>query len=465
MNSFLAKPIGSLPGRESTATISIVILITIACAVLVHLTIFSLLAIVALIGFAALRPAASVVAIPAVIGFVLDPVWIRSLQFSPQEVLLVTTVAGTGLHVLWIGGKDHPFSRLAGLVRSIRERLLPMDVIAFLFLGVGAGSLLTVAMPAYRHESLRDFRWTILEPVVFYILARWYLRDASIRRLSVFFFIGGATLVALTGIVGLVTGHALSVEGVTRVSGVYHHPNALALFLERPLLVSVGLATLFLPRLKWGWLIPAVVIGSVTVMTFSRGAVLAAGASIIVVLLLGQRKRLAALAGLAGVALVGLLAVTASARVDNLFSGGSGSLRLDLWESSLQMIRDHPIFGIGLDQFLYVYAPRYIKPQAWSERFTSHPHDIILDIWLRLGIMGVVLALAYLAFLVLMTVRVVRQRKALGLAASGALLVGMLHGLVDNGYFLPDIALMFWFMTALVAVEAQDGSTDTARQT
>ncbi len=465
MSGVPSRLAGSLSTGDTTWPIAAAILVTISAAVLLHLTIFSLLAIVALVGFAAVRPAASVAAIPAVVGFVLEPVWIRSLQFSPQEVLLVTTVAGTGIHILWVGATGQPLNRLGQLLESIRGRLLPIDIVALLFLALGVASLFTVAMPAYLHESLRDFRWTILEPVVFYVLARWFMRDVSTRRLSVLLFVGGATLVAITGIVGLVTGHSLSVEGVTRVSGVYHHPNALALFLERPLILSIGLATLFIPRLKWTWLIPVGVIGAVLVMTFSRGAVLAAGASIVIILLVGQRRKLAALAATGGIALGAVLAVTASARIDNLFSGGSGSLRFDLWKSSVQMIRDHPIFGVGLDQFLYVYAPRYIKPQAWSERFTSHPHDIILDTWLRLGIMGVGLALAYLALLFWMTVRVVRERKVLGLAASGALLVGMLHGLVDNGYFLPDIALIFWFMTALVAVEAQDGPAGTALQT
>ena len=450
---------------DTNAAISAIILVAIAAAVVFHITLLSLSAILALILLAAIRPSASLAAIPAVVGFVLEPISIRSLRFSPQEVLLVSTVAGTGIHILWVGWRDRSARKLAQIVRDIRRLTLPIDIIAVLFLFVGVVSLFTVAMPAYRHESLRDFRWNILEPVIFYGLARWFYQDVSTRRLSVTLFVGGATLVALTGIIGLVTGHGLNVEGVTRVSGVYHHPNALALFLERPLLIAVGLAVLFRPNVKWIWMVPAGVIGTVLVMTFSRGAVVAAGVGIIVVLLFGQRRRLAAFVTAAGVVLGAALALTASARIDNLFSGGSGSLRLDLWESSIQMIRDHPIFGIGLDQFLYVYAPRYIKPQAWSERFTSHPHDIILDVWLRLGIMGVVLALAYVAFLIVMTIQLVRQRNALGLAASGALVVGMLHGLVDNGYFLPDLALIFWFMTALLAVEMQDRSTNSALET
>lgn len=448
--------------QDADAMYAAGILITVAIAVLVHFTVISAAAILILIVLAALRPSASVVALPAVVGFVFDPVWFRSLRFSPQETLLATTITGTGAHVLWASKRGDITGQIRQFVAEVRTRLLPVDALAVIFLVLGVVSLFTLAMPAYRHDSLRDFRWTVLEPVIFYALARWFYRTRSTRRLAVILFIGGAMLVAITGIAGLISGHALSVEGVSRVSGVYPQPNALALFLERPLLLAVGLAFVFQSRLKWAWVGAASLIGVVLVMTFSRGAILAVGITIVAILFIGQRRRLAGLATAGGLVLGGTLAIIASARIDNLFAGGSGSLRLDLWESSLQMIRDHPIFGIGPDQFLYVYAPRYIKPQAWSERFTSHPHDIILDVWLRLGIMGVVLALAYLAVFAWMTWGIIRKRHVLGLAASGGIIVGMLHGLVDNGYFLPDLALIFWFLTALLAAAYQEDLREIA---
>ncbi len=450
---------------ESVAATSVAILITIAAAILVHSTPLALLAIMVLTILAAFRPAAAVAAIPAVIGFVLEPVHIRTLEFSPQEVLLVCTVGGLGLNIATTGIRDRSPRGAFRVLTVTREHVSIIDIESLIFVLLGTISLLTLALPAYRHESLRDYRWVILEPVVFYLLARWFYRDRGTRQLAVMLFVAGAVLVAISGLIGLLSGHGLAVEGVTRVSGVYHHPNALALFLERPFVLALGLAAVFRPRLRWEWLIPAALIGGVLLITFSRGAVLAAGIVTVVVLVAGERKRLAALATGAGALLGFVLAATASARIENLFSGGSGSLRLDLWQSSVSMIRDHPIFGIGLDQFLYVYAPRYIKPQAWSERFTSHPHDIVLDIWLRLGIMGVVLALAYVASFAWLTVRLVRKKRTLGLAAAGALLVGMLHGLVDNGYFLPDLALIFWFLTALMVAESQDEPVVVAPET
>jgi len=149
----------------------------------------------------------------------------------------------------------------------------------------------------------------------------------------------------------------------------------------------------------------------------------------------------------------GVLVLVAGDRILSLFSGGSGSLRLAIWQSSLAMIRDHPITGVGLDQFLYQYAPRYVLPEAWPERFTSHPHNIVLDLWLRLGIMGLGVAAAYVVVLVRRVHRIVGQQTRLGLGALGALVAGATHGLVDNGYFLPGLALAFWLVTAIIDLE------------
>jgi putative inorganic carbon (hco3(-)) transporter len=442
--------------RNDTVAFASAILVVIAAALLARSTLVSLLALFLLVALAALRPAASVVAIPAVIGFVYEEIHFGNARFSPQELLLVTTIVGVGFNCAWSILQARSLRGIRSFITDVRHGWQLFDLTALALLIIGATSLVTVALPAYRHESIRVFRWVILEPVIYYFLARWYLKHRGTRQLAVLAFASGAVLVAAIGLVDLATGRGLAVEGVTRVSGVYPHPNALALFLERPFVMIVGVACVFRSNLNWKWLAVAGVVGFTLVLSFSRGAVLAAGFAIILMLLIGQRRRLAALASLAGVALLAGLAVTASARVDNLFSGGSGSLRLALWHSAVNMIQDHPFFGIGLDQFLYVYAPRYVKPEAWSERFTSHPHDIILDTWLSLGIMGIVLALAYLGILIWMTVRLARKRSSLGLAAAGAIFVGILHGLVDNGYFLPDLALIFWFLTMIIAAEAFD---------
>jgi O-antigen ligase len=127
------------------------------------------------------------------------------------------------------------------------------------------------------------------------------------------------------------------------------------------------------------------------------------------------------------------------------------------------MLLDNPVSGVGLDGFLYEYWRRYVEPSGWPERYTSHPHNIILDVWLRLGILGLV-AFAALAAAFAVTLRAERRPRpdaaSLMAAASAALVAGLVHGLVDNGYFLPDVAAMTWFLIALGAGHAAGAHPD-----
>jgi O-antigen ligase len=116
------------------------------------------------------------------------------------------------------------------------------------------------------------------------------------------------------------------------------------------------------------------------------------------------------------------------------------------------MIRDHPVTGVGLDQFLNQYGRRYVEPAGWSERYTSHPHNLVLDFWLRLGIPGLVCLGALIAVTTRQILAGRQNRIELGYwaGASGALLAGAVHGMVDNGFFLPDLAVSTWLLIAIL---------------
>src|SRR6185295_1702324 len=74
------------------------------------------------------------------------------------------------------------------------------------------------------------------------------------------------------------------------------------------------------------------------------------------------------------------------------FSPGTTTyFRLKLWQSSLNMFRDHWLLGVGLDNFLYLYRTRYILPEAWQEPNLNHPHNIVLDFATRRGFGGLLI--------------------------------------------------------------------------
>jgi O-antigen ligase len=149
-----------------------------------------------------------------------------------------------------------------------------------------------------------------------------------------------------------------------------------------------------------------------------------------------------------------------------------------VWKSALQLIRDHPLFGVGPDNFLYAYRGRYLLPEAWQESSLSHPHNVILDFAARLGLIGLAVFIWMQIAFWRSALRAWRQAKAtLSIdhaapsshgASEVALLIGLMasmvdflaHGLVDASYFVVDLA--FVFMLTLALVQKVNG-TETAR--
>ena len=132
-------------------------------------------------------------------------------------------------------------------------------------------------------------------------------------------------------------------------------------------------------------------VAAAVLLSFSKGALLLGVPAALLVLggLAGGRWLWAAIAavGAGGLAAIPLLRTPRFQSLLDLTSGTS-FFRLNVWQSAVLMIRDHPILGVGLDNFLYQYRGRYMFPEAWAEPMLSHPHNVALDYAARLGLLG-----------------------------------------------------------------------------
>jgi len=348
---------------------------------------------------------------------------------------------------------------------------------------VGTLSLLTLADPAFARDSARAYRWTIVEPVLFYFL----ITDVISSRRGMWriadFFMAAAVVASSVGLAQFALGaDVLDVQGVSRISGVYNHPNNFALYLGRmlPFAICVGI---FLP---YGWrkvlyLMASVPMALATILTYSRGAYVAVTLAILVAVAVGLiwrphrtehgPSRWLRVGSSAAVVLVLVALITAALlprlpeRIGHI---GSVLIRARIWDTGLRMVADRPILGVGPDQFLNQYQSRYITQEQKDlhEDWLSHPHNIFLDFWLNLGILGLLILLWHLWRYF---------REALGLAqsmalggnggrASRAIALGLLasmvdfllHGLVDNSYFLMDLAMIFWLSCGLLQLERRN---------
>jgi len=394
------------------------------------------------------------------------PLWPRpkalvGLEFSLYELLLWLAIAAALAR--WL------VSRAADTApRRLRLRLHDLDwpVLALLVVGLAA----TLAAERL-NVAVREFRTVFLTGALLYALvtrARWPSGRAFSARPLVIGLLLGMSFVSLVALWQFATGQGrIDVEGVGRVRAFYGSPNNLALVLDRVVPLGLALAAFGVfrdrrsfERIFYG--LATFVMAAACIVTFSKGALLLGlPAGVATVLLAGAwrgRKRwpIWSLAALFFGGVLGLLALTRTPRFADLtnLTSGTGFFRIKLWQGAWRMALDHPALGVGPDNFLYAYRTRYVLPSAWQELNLSHPHNLILDLATRLGVLGVLAGAWAMIGGLLRGWRLLRSGGdavwPLALGLLGGLAATVAHGLIDNSLFLIDLMALFMLTLGLL---------------
>ena len=357
-------------------------------------------------------------------------------------------------------------SRWGGKRRTILN-LLDLSVLSLVLAAVVAG----VAAADWGAAFL-ELRSVFLLPALYYGLLRLARLDGRAGWRVVDGWVLGAVGVALVGLVQYALGRNVVVAegGLARLQSVYYSPNNVGLYLGRvwPVLVAVVL----LGTRKRRRALYALALVPVTLalgLSFSRGALLLGLPAALLAMgwSAGRRFRWLALV----LVVVGVLALVPLLRIPRFASmfdlqQGSTFFRLELWRSSLRMICDHPWFGVGPGNFSAAYRTRYVLPSAWQEFTLEHPHNVYLDHWTRLGLLGL-LAGGVVQVAFWRTMRLPscadtcslspvwgrgecrEEDEGLLVGLTGSMVALLAHGLVDNTMFFPDLALAFFLTLAL----------------
>ncbi len=394
--------------------------------------------------------------------FFLYPVELYTFAFPMVEVMiLLTAAAGLLRGLIALGSRLQMRNADFPLFTPQRlQNLHWLDALVFCLVGLGFASLLWTRQLASATTELRSL---LIEPALFYLLLRCTRPDRATLMRYFLAMLAAGVIVSVIGLAQYFLGDMVIVAeaGATRLQSVYGSPNNIGLLFGRT--IPIALALLLTPlanRLRGFAFFSLLIMLPTLALTQSVGAILLgvpAGLAVVCLGYYGRRARLPLLgAGLAGAAGFGF-ATQLSARFASLLDISSGTtfVRLRLWESSLAMLRDHPLTGIGLDQFLYLYGGHYLRPDAVHDSDLSHPHNFALDFWTRLSLLGLLGFIAIQAgfwHLALRTLRAARGQDALVFAMTLALMgsmAGLLaHGLIDNSYFVIDLAFIFMFQLA-----------------
>ncbi len=380
---------------------------------------------------------------------------ILGYRFSAAEMFTLVTAAAV---VMKWKVRSAKWKVESGTLPAPRSPLHPSDYAALAFTAVATLSLLFTQR---LDVATNEWRVVIVEPALFYLILRG-VRLTKREMLAILdAFVLGGLVVALYGLwqFGFDRDSLITAEGgLLRLRSIYGSPNNVALYLGRilPLLAAVGLMGTENGRRRWLYTAAILPIGLAILLSFSKGGILGGAAAFLFIFWQWQRgngrKTWPWLIGFGAAGTAVLLLVQQipqlAGRLD--LSGATGVFRLNLWRASLNMIADHPWFGVGLDNFLYAYRGRYILDAAWQEPNLNHPHNIVLDFATRLGLLGLVTG-GWLIWQLERALRQVRQKitavwQPVVIGLSGALVDMLAHGLVDHSFFLVDLAFAFYLL-------------------
>ncbi|MCA9977451.1 MAG: O-antigen ligase family protein, partial [Anaerolineales bacterium] len=316
---------------------------------------------------------------------------------------------------------------------------------------------LSLLFTARLDVASNEWRVIILEPALFYLMLRqlrlsreemWVILDA--------FVLGGVTVAGygLWQVAFDRTALITAEGGLLRLKSVFGSPNNVGLYLGRilPLLAATMLLGQGMEaRRRWAYTAAILPVGLALLLSFSKGALfLGMPAALLFVGAVWLKRNgrspwpwlLAIILGGLSIILVAQQIPALAGRLD--LTGATGVFRLNLWQASINMFREHPLFGVGLDNFLYAYRGRYILDAAWQEPNLNHPHNILLDFATRLGLLGLLSG----GWLLWQLGSTLKQAWATADAAwqpvivgfSGAFIAMLAHGLVDHSFFLVDLA-------------------------
>lgn len=408
--------------------------------------------------------------------FFLFPVELWRFAFPMSEVMILLTSTAWIMRKLVIFGRQRQ-----ALPRSINYPTWPATVNS-LDLAVTAFAVLGIVSLLWTSESgpaLTEIRTLIIEPILFYAIARTFSMEQRTRLRLVDTLIVSGVLVSVIGLVLYASGSAIitAEDGARRLASVYGSPNNVGLWLGRCLPFAAAFLLIRSDRRRTIMSGAALAIMLATVLlTQSAGAIflgIPAGLAATILFAYGRRGLIPITAIAAGVAAIFAFAVQTErfARLLSL-SEGTNFFRIRVWQSALNVLRDYPLTGLGMDQFLYRFRGRYILPDAWQEPNLSHPHNILLDFWIRLGVIGVAV-LAWTQFLFWnFAVTVYRQTRS-GRAIEHAMIVGTMasmaalltHGLIDNSVFVQDLIYVYMFLLVLANSRANTRAIDGDRET
>jgi O-antigen ligase len=191
------------------------------------------------------------------------------------------------------------------------------------------------------------------------------------------------------------------------------------------------------------------------VFTYTRGAWIGFLAGLIFMGVLRSRKVLFISLG-AIILIVVTLAVfprsSVSRRAASIFNPASTD-RLSMWKSSLKIVKDYALTGVGWESFGKIY-PEYISPGTYR---SPHAHNNFLNVAVESGMLGLGIFLWLLIVILKVGVSIFKRvqdgyLKGISLGFLGGFVAFVIHGLTEYNFGDSEVVMLFYFLLGMVMV-------------
>jgi O-antigen ligase len=305
-----------------------------------------------------------------------------------------------------------------------------------------------------RLTALGIWKGWVVAPVLYFAVLTQVLKTSKDVHRILRAYVYSAALVGLASHAVALFGDGLAVD--LRLRGFFESANYLALFIIPALLCVIHF--LFERRGRLGlWdildLSSFAILAYTLLFTQSYAGILAVFGSLgifVLMQLIRNRKQRKSIGIALTVLIVAFLAILATQvrtpkfrQFVDLQNRSSSSVRLEIYQVALDLVKKNPIVGVGPGLFQPNYqvdAPLVLghAPMEWN---MPHPHNIFLGFWLNAGLLGLA------AFLVLLALA--HSRFTYPLIALWGIVI---HGLFDMPFWKNDLAMIFWLVLAVIVV-------------
>ncbi len=300
------------------------------------------------------------------------------------------------------------------------------------------------------------------DPILFLLVSLILIKNKSDLKYVITGLLGSGALVAIWGLLEYIFNFGIQADGL--LNSVYKPANYVAMLVVPIIFLGWGeLKNSFTLRRRI--LISFLISLQLVALWYTKsyGGFLGLVAGIIILLVFISDKKIKKIATIIFLflCLAGSLIIAGQSKfqkIINLTERNSLTTRLQIWEISLELLKQKPILGVGLGNFYQPYRTQafamFQPPLEWE---VVKAHNLFLNIWLEVGLLGL-LAFSYLIFIYGKTVYKLLHQNLDSLdwwylaGSLSALIATLAHGLLDTPYFKNDLSILFYFILFLPAI-------------